>query len=534
MDQDLETMRREKASWEQECLNLRAEYSSLSDELEETKNSLRLTLTDKATSEAFDAAAALMKKQLYELQDRLDSIQALLARERSAKEAATTEATRLRSNIAALLGMEDNDENRTAMEQRLMDATDSCQRLERTEISALKDSLSRTMKELAEARSSEKKMEEKAASASHRASLYEAEVVNTKNDFGFLSRTLDDIRDSEASKIASLEFHMSSIKNEHSVQTKIYAAELENLRNELSQTNLERDRLLHALNESESNRESIAQTSSRDFALGDDTSSELARLRIERAQLLSAAAAEASRVERRLRENRARVKAAAEAEVIMERELRLAAERSLESTKAELDSIRLSTNGGQEGTSDTTNKVKDHLAMLQCQLNDAKASRETLETEIGLLQSQLVETRRERDIDVARMSDECQKLRVRINHVEREGRFEAQVIAEAARLKASESISVVAPETKEEKSVEVIALWDHIKKLQGGIKKERTMYYEKKSEHDDLLAMLARQDLMKDSLSQALASLAGQEAVDDALRQANHLAAGNPVSLYDI
>jgi hypothetical protein len=123
---------------------------------------------------------------------------------------------------------------------------------------------------------------------------------------------------------------------------------------------------------------------------------------------------------------------------------------------------------------------------------------------------------------------------VRINHVEREGRFEAQVIAEAARLKASESISVVAPAAKEEKSAEVIALWDHIQKLQDGIKKERTMYYEKKSEHDNLLAMLARQDLMKESLSQALASLAGQEAVDHALRQANHVAGSPGVGMYDI
>lgn len=529
VEDDMELLRREKASWEQECINLRSEYSNLAEELEETRNSLQLTLTDKATSEASHAAASVMKHQLENLQDKLESIQQALARERDAKEIATAEADRLRSNIAALLGMEDNDENKTAMEQRLMEATDSLQRMERSEISALKDSLSRTLNELSEARSSEKKMEEKAASASHRASLYEAEVVNTKNDFNFLSRTLDDIRDSEASKISSLEFRLSSIQNEHSVQTKIYAAELENLRNELSQSNLERDRLLQALNESESIRESKSQASSPDLSYGGNAANELAQLRIEKTQLLSAATAEASRAEKRLRDNRAMIKAAAEAEVIMERELRLMAERSLESAKAELESARVS--ASTHALSRETGIAADQIVLLQNQLDEARSSREKLEHEISVLQTQLSDTKRERDMDVARMTEECQKMRVRINHVEREGRFEAQVIAEAARLKASESTTVAAPEAKEERSEEVIALWDHIKKLQDGIKKERTMYYEKKSEHDDLLALLARQDLEKEKLSGALASLGGQEAVQAAMTQAASAGAFNHLSL---
>merc|ERR1712151_1251317 len=75
----------------------------------------------------------------------------------------------------------------------------------------------------------------------------------------------------------------------------------------------------------------------------------------ERAQLLVAAAEEASRTERRIREATSAQSSSVEAEVIVERELRLAAETALTNTRIELDGLRREV----KPTIDDSNEAKD-------------------------------------------------------------------------------------------------------------------------------------------------------------------------------
>jgi chromosome segregation ATPase len=62
--------------------------------------------------------------------------------------------------------------------------------------------------------------------------------------------------------------------------------------------------------------------------------------------------------------------------------------------------------------------------------------------------------------------------------------------------------------------------YDYIQAQRTAIQEERKLYQELLAEHDDLLALLAQQDLEKASLSAVLGEAAGQEAIDQAILQA--------------
>jgi hypothetical protein len=132
---------------------------------------------------------------------------------------------------------------------------------------------------------------------------------------------------------------------------------------------------------------------------------------------------------------------------------------------------------------------------------------------------------------------------MRASQLEREGRYEAQVRAEFARLQAADSIrdspSVVLGENPAESSddeaenrntkakqsyAQTSQLYDEIQQQKEAIEEERNMYFELLAEHDDLLALLAQHDLVRTSLHEALSQTGGPEAVENAIRSAEEKA----------
>ena len=70
------------------------------------------------------------------------------------------------------------------------------------------------------------------------------------------------------------------------------------------------------------------------------------------------------------------------------------------------------------------------------------------------------------------------------------------------------------------RSVSASEAFDYVRKQKIAIQEERAMYLELLAEHDDLLALLAQQDLEKTSLQSALSRVAGNEAVEAAIQEA--------------
>ena len=132
---------------------------------------------------------------------------------------------------------------------------------------------------------------------------------------------------------------------------------------------------------------------------------------------------------------------------------------------------------------------------------------------------------KESRLTIERLSEECNQAKARASHLEHEGRYEAEVRAEMARLQAPlcNSRSVVlnpADDFEKEDQTALAKLYDVIQKQKQAIEDERAVYFELIAEHEDLLAQYAQQNLLKTSLQNALWKEIGQYAVEAAIREA--------------
>jgi hypothetical protein len=357
--------------------------------------------------------------------------------------------------------------------------------------------------------------------------MYENEIIAAKSDLKSMTETMDEMREAESSRRSSLEHRITSVQNDHNVRRRFHASEMENLGNELHQASMERDRLFQSLKESEKSRDALMHASSNDKVVEGDSDPhfELAKLRVEKAQLLSASSEESSRAERRLREAVAAVTSSAEADIILEKELRLNAAKSLENVKLEMKELRSSL--GSRRT-ETQSQVDASTIALRIELDDLKDRVQSLSEENASLRDQLEFTKKDARSTIERLTEDCRAAKLRASQLEREGRFEAEVRAEVARLQASESResdrhSIVVrenPREDREDTFDVPELYDVIQKQKQEVREERSMYYELLAEHDDLLALLAQQDIVRVCLCSALTDANGPEAVDGVMRKA--------------
>ena len=524
-EESLRSLKQEKARMEDEFAALKSRNEELMDEVQGATAALQISASERASERANDVAISILKRQIDELHAQLEEEHSSLLTERTVRAQSEAEVSRLQANLTALLGLENTEHNRSLIEQRLVEATESFQRTERSEILMLKQSLERALQDLQAARASQKVKEEQAAKATYQSSLYEQELVKTKGDFDFLAQSMEEVRQADDSKIASLEYHLSSLSNEQSVQRKCHSIEMDKLRNELSQINMERDRLIQALKDSEKNREAVLQASSRDQKTGNgsDALAELARLRVEKAQLLAAASEEAAHTERKLRETRAASMAACEADILLEKELRLSAEKNLLSAKAELDQVRAnsemtsSLNGGT---------IRNELDALKEELDTTKQAKAALECKVETMTDHLAETEKTNKSEIARMTEECRKALARAAHLERQGRLEAEVIAEAARLsqekdspEAQQPQSTIEDEEREKRDRE-LELVGVIENQAHEFAQERSMYFNTFANMEDMHVFLAQQDILTNTLKDSLSQEAGRESLERAIREA--------------
>jgi hypothetical protein len=390
----------------------------------------------------------------------------------------------------------------------------------------LKKALSRALDELESMRAAEKDAQARASKAILQVSMYENEIIAAKSDLKFMTETMDEMREAESSRRSSLEHRITSLQNDHIVQRRFHTADMENLRNELHQASMERDRLFQSLKESEKSRDALLRASSNDAVVDGDSDPhfELAKLRVEKAQLLSASSEESSQAERRLREAVAAVTSSAEADIILEKELRRTTEKSLENVKMEMKEFRSSLGSRR---AETQSELDPSFIALRIELDDLKDRAQSLSGENASLRDQLEFTKKDTRSAIERLTEDCQAAKLRASQLEREGRYEAEVRAEVARLQASESReserSIVVRENPREdrdKTLDVPELYDVIKKQKQAVLEERSMYYDLLSEHDDLLALLAQQDIVRVCLCSSFTDAAGPEAVDGVMRKA--------------
>jgi len=525
---------------EEERDRLVGEVGQIEEELREANGMLQACVTDGLTNKATEVAGNALRDEVNNIRNQLIEYQQKYEDESSAREVSDLEITRLRQDIASLLSLSDHENNPTNLKKLTSRSIEKLQNIEHTEIDDLRKSLFRAMEELELIRSIEKDSNETISKLRLHISIYEQEIIAAKTEVNFLSEAMEELRQTEDSKRASLEYRIGSLENENDVVRKYQATELENVRNELAQVSMEKDMIIHNLKETEKTNSSLVLATSNedsDNLYGrNNIKSEYAKLRVENAHLLTVAADDEGRAERRLRELLSAQIASSELDVILERGLRLSAEATQETLKQELnevhnDSNRLIDRQSNNGQDKNSNSIIDEL-------NSFRSSLETMKNENARLKDTMREeaSKAKNMIDI--MTEECRKAQAKACKFDRDTRTELAVQSEIAkmRLPAVPSNGKSCNEdsmhrSKKGPSIESYDIslpsaevFDLIRKQKEEIQEERMMYCETLQEHEDLLALVAQQDLEKSCLREALIEVAGDKVADEAMKRAEEFA----------
>jgi len=517
----LETERHEllsqKAALEQSNSNLQRKVDELEDELIEMSDTVQHDLTDEIVRKATEVASDALRQQVDDLHRQAEIDRSACLTERQARRTAEAEVKRLRQDLASLVGASDATDS-GEFQRMTMSAQAVVHRKQRIEIESLMKSITYSMEELAKSKSREKDAEERAAKSSLQAAMLEQELSGAKHDFKTLTETMDDMREAENVRREALEYRIQALENDQLNLQKLHGGEIDTLRNEVSHLTMERDRLFQNLRDSEKSRESLVASQS----TGDD-SNDLDRLRLENAQLVSASAEDAARLERKLHEAMEANRSSSEADLILEQELRRSVETMAEGLNQEVADLRQectrlrATLAGTEAVYDN----HDQVVALQQQVQQLTHARSTLEERLEKL-------KQEAESKVARAVEDSRIAKARALQLERENRYQHEVRLEVERLGHGDDDHSPDPAEEtavpEKSSSRVAELYDVIQQQNVNLHEEREMYNSLREEHDDLLALLAQNDLTLKSAHAALERWGGPEAVALAQQQAEEQA----------
>mmetsp|Transcript_2205 Transcript_2205/g.6128 ORF Transcript_2205/g.6128 Transcript_2205/m.6128 type:complete len:264 (-) Transcript_2205:302-1093(-) len=236
-----------------------------------------------------------------------------------------------------------------------------------------------------------------------------------------------------------------------------------------------------------------------------------------------------------------------EADVILERELRVAAESANESLMSQIEKIREELRksqmghsriaAGKDGLATTTNM---NAASSDAQGNlgeEVEKLKTKLDEEIDKkidMKRQLADLTAKSKMEAQSLKEDCRKAQAKAHLLEREARFDSAVHTEVSRLRLlgnpadtdmpTEDWTLVESQSQKNREGEiqlsVANAYDIIREQREAIMEERKMHMELLEEHEDLLALLTQQDTQKESLMSALQSVGGEKAVNAAIQEA--------------
>uniref|UniRef100_A0A7S4S2U0 Uncharacterized protein n=1 Tax=Ditylum brightwellii TaxID=49249 RepID=A0A7S4S2U0_9STRA len=544
------------ASALKEVSTMREMMEQLEEELQDANSALQSYLTDEVSTRVADMATLAVRNEISELRLQHASDQETLLTERNARLKAEQQVEKLSADIALLVPAGEEGESIDNLIRRTANkATEENIRREKHVINELRSGLDRAIEELAVARKSEKHAEERAASSRLHASVCEQELMAAKSDIDLLTQSIEEMREAEINTRSSLEYRINALEDDYDALTRSSADKIDSVKSELSQTTMEKERLAHDLKESEKANTALVYSTSVENQTGSTSpeKSELIMLRLEKVQLLAAVSEASARTERRVREAVAACASSYEADLIVEKELREAAEATLGDVQTRLEESNSRDEKADDNTQDATTSEEDendaeHDSNLGFEIEKLKRDyellvikTETLQAENQELKKKLKKSGADSQISQEELLQKCRDLEAKVREVEREGHYEAAVAAEISRLRSESAAAAKSnfgqPENDDQPALNgdekneafdnnmtVEDLYDHVFELKSEIREERMIYRDLLAEHEDLLALLAQQDLERASLHEALFNAGGDEAVENAIQEAEEKA----------
>ncbi len=504
-----------------EANEMRLIIGQLEIELKEANDMLQSHLTDEVTSRATEMATNALRAQLKESREKQSHEHEALLNEKEARQLAEKEVQKLKADLALLLESENiSDASDTRMKQLTSKAAGEVLGHQRGEIDALSKSLEQLMQELQSCQSKERAAEERAANSRLHASACEQELLGAKSDVALLKDSIERLKIDESVMRTKLEKRLRNLEEERDSIMISSGSEIKNLKAEISKDQMERDRLIHALNESEKANSALVYSTSVDNGESDSQLEfELSKLRLEKAQLLAAVQENKSMFEQRLRNAFRDEKKSSEKELIE------GAEKSLNGLQKKYDETVAQLELANASNADLLHRMKEtNMSELKNNLYHLETEVQKLRKTNQELELQLVNKENESKSKDAKLEEKCRLAEAKIIELERQERKEAALAAEVARLRDegkdySNQNGGTNSESKES-SLAADEMHDVMLELKQTVREERQVYQDLLSEHEDLLALLAQQDLEKSSLQLALVQSVGEAAVENAFLEA--------------
>ena len=323
----------ERFKWDDQIQEVQKENQSmkeyigeLEDELEHTLGVMQPRVTDEISTKAAEMATGALRQQILEMRSQQTADLDTLTNERHLREKAEIEIRQLRSILDAEgLSVHCN--------------TDSYD--QNDEVDKLRRSLDRVTEEISASKEKLRAAEESASASQTYASASAEEARRARSDLATLKHAFDEMRDSDISARASLEHRIAGLEEDKERLSRLNLQETDALNAEIVQLSIEKERLAHSMKESQRVNGELTFSAPLDETVSQtELEREIAKLRIEKAQLLAAASEVGARTEHRIREAVAAATSSIEAQVILERELREASEVAVDDMRAQLDELK--------------------------------------------------------------------------------------------------------------------------------------------------------------------------------------------------
>ena len=205
----------------------------------------------------------------------------------------------------------------------------------------------------------------------------------------------------------------------------------------------------------------------------------------------------------------------------------MAAETALESSRQEVAELRTE-------LSDRSGLVPDRWTRDESEkiANDLNQQIKTLQEQKNTVEERLIQVREEANQRIRSLEKECRQAKTKALQIERDSRFEAEVLAEVSRLQSehanfnSGSVGEGDPAENlpaigaKEESQKVLQLYEENQRQRQAIEEERAMYQALLADHEDCLALLAHHEITRTCTIDALLRHGGQKAVDAANSEA--------------
>ena len=522
---------------EDEVNELKMIIGQLEVELNEANDALQSHFTDEVTVRATERAAMALRAQIKEMRDKNMFDHEAFANEKEARLNAEVEVEELKKGLALLVqSTEFMDGEEGQLHFLTSKAAAEIMHREREEIESLQISLEHVIAELKTSKLKERDAEDQAANSRMHASVCEQELISTKSDVDQLRQALDECKKCEVEMQMLLEKRVKVLEKDRQNIMNANRTDFEASKAELSNTIIERDQLIHALNESEKANSTLVYSTTVEIEKDNAPSLdlELSRLRMENAQLLCSASKTAAKTERRIRSALGGDLTAVEDSIKSEKERYKETEQTLEIMKSQHEIVVKELERMKANNTDLIAKMKSFEA------NNVTTDLKRLEVDARLelekisLKTKLNESLSMSRVNVSKLEDKCKMAEAKIRRLESAERKEVALAAEIAKIReeneglkqgkinstASFDDREVSKTEAKGEDTDATDQLDLIRDLQSEMSQERDMYQELLCEHEDLLALLAQQDCEKKCLQQALAEVDGNDAVEKAILKA--------------